>query len=193
LSDIEQRLRAAVAALPRGLREHVLRVEVEAVRLATRYGVDVGRARVAALGHDLVRHKRPEELLTLAKRYGHASDEIELATPILVHGPVAARMLADDYAVADADVIAGVDCHTTARAGMSDLEKVLFIADKSEPQKLAERPAWDEVRRLADESLDAALLRFLDLHIEEALERRWLLHPRTLEARNALLRSDGII
>jgi predicted HD superfamily hydrolase involved in NAD metabolism len=186
-SEIEGKLRRAVDALPKALRDHVLRVEVEAVRLAESHGVDVERARIAALGHDLVRHKHGDELLALAAQYGLSPDEVERAEPILVHGPVAARMLVDDYKLADNEIVAGVDCHTTARADMAVLEKVLFVADKIEPQKLETRPQWREVRDLAGVELDQALLRFLDLHFEEAVERGWLLHPRSVEARNQLI------
>jgi predicted HD superfamily hydrolase involved in NAD metabolism len=187
--EIEAKLRRAVDALPKGLRDHVLRVEVEAIRLAGKHNVDVDRARIAALGHDLVRHKRGDELLGLAAQYGLAPDEVERAEPILVHGPVAARMLVADYKLTDVEIVAAIDCHTTARADMAVLEKVLFLADKIEPQKLETRPQWREVCALADADLDQALLRFLNLHFEEAVERAWLLHPRSVEARNQLLRA----
>ena len=186
LPDLESRLREAVTALPTGLRDHVLRVEVEAERLARLHDADATRARLAALGHDLVRHLKGDELLELAGRYELAPDAVERATPILVHGPVAARILGRDYALADGDILAGIDCHTTARADMALLEKVLFVADKVEPEKLERNPAWREVHDLAQSSLDRALLRFLDLHFEQAIERGWLLHPRSLEARNQL-------
>ena len=140
LSGVESRLRTALEALPRGLREHILRVEAEALRLAEMHGVDAERASLAALGHDLVRHLPGEELLALAARYGLQPDAIERAEPILVHGPVAARMLVEDYGIEDAAMVAGVDCHTTARAGMAALEQVLFVADKVEPHKLAREP-----------------------------------------------------
>src|SRR5690606_6333075 len=108
----------------------ILRVEAESLWLAESHGVDAKRAAVAALGHDLVRHLSGPELLTMASRYGLAPDAIEIASPILVHGPVAARILSRDYGFRDAEVLAGIDCHTTARPGMSQLEQVLFIADK---------------------------------------------------------------
>ena len=182
--DTESRLRDAVEALPTGLRDHVLRVESESIRLAELHHLDAGRAQIAALGHDLVRDRRGDELLYLAVRYELSPDPIERATPILVHGPVAARMLRVDYGIEDPAILDGVDCHTTARAGMAPLEKVLFLADKIEEEKLERYPEYREVRDLADSSLDRALLRFLDLYLQQALRRRWLIHPRALEARN---------
>jgi predicted HD superfamily hydrolase involved in NAD metabolism len=185
--DLASRLRQAVEALPRGLRAHVLRVEIEADRLAARHGLDPERARLAALGHDLVRHLRGAELLALASRYGLTPDEVETASPILVHGPVAARILVQTYGVSDIDVLNAVDCHTTARAGMAPLEKVLFVADKVEPDKLSRRGELHAVQEAAQDNLDAAVLRYLDLYLEEAVSRGWQLHHRAIEARNELL------
>jgi HD superfamily phosphohydrolase YqeK len=152
--DIESRLRQAVAALPDRLRDHVLRVEAEAEKLGKRYGADIERARIAALGHDLVRHKTNQELLDLAAAYDLDPDPVERAVP---------------------------------GAGMTLLEKVLFVADKIEPGKLGRSPAWREVHDLAQRNLDLALLRFIDLRIEESLTERLPIHQRSLEARNELL------
>jgi predicted HD superfamily hydrolase involved in NAD metabolism len=184
-----QALRDAVEALPDWLCNHIRRVEDEAVRLARRYGEDVERARLAALGHDLVRHKNNEELLALAVEYEIEPDDIELRSPILIHGPVAARMLMRDYELEDDDIIAGVDCHTTARPNMARIEKVLFVADKIEPHKLRRNPLLQDVYDLAETDLDAAVVRFLDLRIEEALAVNGLIHPLLIEARNQLLMS----
>jgi predicted HD superfamily hydrolase involved in NAD metabolism len=186
-SDLEARLRHAVEALPDGLRDHVLRVESEATALAQRHHLDTQRAALSALGHDLVRHIKGEALLTLARGYGITPDSVEEASPVLVHGPVAARILARDYGFADAEVLAGIDCHTTARAGMTALEQVLFVADKVEPWKLAREPVLAEVKQLADESLDAAVLRYLDYNLEQSIRRGWQVHHRSFEARNQLL------
>jgi HD superfamily phosphohydrolase YqeK len=70
---------------------------------------------------------------------------------------------------------------------MSRLEKALFVADKIEHDKVARKPGLAEVRGLAERDLDAAMLRYLDLHLVEAVERRWQVHPRSVAARNQLL------
>jgi predicted HD superfamily hydrolase involved in NAD metabolism len=187
LDILEAQLRTAIDDLPDGLRAHILRVEAEALALAGIHGVDEQRAVVAALGHDLVRHLKGPALLAMASTYGLQPDAIETASPILVHGPVAARILARDYGFDDAEVLAGIDCHTTARAGMTALEQVLFVADKVEPHKLAREPALAEVKSLAEGDLRAAVLRYLDHNLEEAVRRGWQVHPRSLEARNEIL------
>src|SRR5262249_27061188 len=131
------------------------------------------------------------ELLQLAGDYALTPDAIETASPVLVHGPVAAALLARDYACADAEILTGIDCHTTARAGMSRLEQVLFVADKIELHKLERYPSYREVYDLALPDLDAAVLRYLDLQLEFAVQRHWLVHQRSLDARNELLFKSG--
>ncbi len=192
-ANVLRRLGQAVEAMPQGLRDHVRRVDDEALRLADAHGVDRERARIAALGHDLARAANPSDLLALASLYGIDPDNVERAAPILLHGAIGAAILAKHYHVDDTEVLDAARWHTTARPGMSVLEKVLFLADKVEEDKVRRRPAWAEVRELAAIDLNAALLRFLDLQIEYALEKRWQIHPRTVLARNELLpqSSDG--
>jgi predicted HD superfamily hydrolase involved in NAD metabolism len=180
-------LRAAVARLPRGLAEHIEGVVAEARRLALLHGVDEDRAALAAWGHDIARALSPSELLAEASRLGLAVDPVEEEAPILLHGPVGAAILSRDYAIDDPEVLAVARYHTTARAGMSTLEKLVFVADKIEAGKVQGQPALATVRQLADRDLDAAILEHLNQHLLEAARRGWPLHPNTVAARNELL------
>ena len=182
-------LRAAVARLPRGLAEHIEGVVAEARRLALLHGADEQQATLAAWGHDIARALSPSELLAEASRLGLAVDPVEEEAPILLHGPIGAAILSRDYAIDDPEVLAVARYHTTARAGMSTLEKVVFVADKIEAGKVRAEPALARVRKLADRDLDAAILEYLNQHLREASRRGWPLHPNTVAARNELLLS----
>ena len=70
---------------------------------------------------------------------------------------------------------------------MSPLAKVVFLADKLDPQKVTRYPYLERIRELAEEDLDAALLEFLEQELRRLLEGRHLVHPASLEARNELL------
>ncbi len=188
-SEREQALRNAVDGLPRGLRAHVLRVVDEAVRLARIHGVDEERTRLAALGHDIFRGHSPQELLALAAMLGVEPDLLERESPVLLHGPLASRVLAERYGVRDRQVLDAARWHTTARPGMTPLEKVLFLADKVEPGKAARNRGRLQVRSLAERDLDGAMLRFLEMGLAYALRKGWPLHPDTVAARNELLLS----
>jgi predicted HD superfamily hydrolase involved in NAD metabolism len=180
-------LKAHVEVLPRGLRRHIEGVVAEARRLARLHGVDEERAELVAWAHDVARANRPGELLRLARELGLSPSEVEEAAPVLLHGPVAARLLASRFGIEDKEVLAVARWHTTARAGMSALEKVLFLADKVEPGKSAGRADLEEVRLLAETDLDGAVLRYLDLQLLEAVRRGFALHADTVAARNELI------
>ncbi|MCH8994646.1 MAG: bis(5'-nucleosyl)-tetraphosphatase (symmetrical) YqeK [Chloroflexi bacterium] len=186
-TDLRSALEDAVADLPPGLRDHVLRVVTEARRLAERYGVDEERTVVAALGHDLARALPPDELLRQAEAAGLTTSDVERAEPVLLHGTVSAWLMAERFGVDDAEILTAARYHTTARAGMSALERVIYVADKIEPEKAREDPALAEARRLADASLEVAMRVLLDRHVSKALERGWPLHPDTMAARNELV------
>ncbi|HEY8490596.1 MAG TPA: bis(5'-nucleosyl)-tetraphosphatase (symmetrical) YqeK [Dehalococcoidia bacterium] len=182
-------LRARMGHLPAGLLEHIDRVVAEARRLAPRYGIDPERAALAAQAHDVARALPPAELLRLARELAVPTDEVDRAVPVLLHGPVGARLLERDYGVTDPEVLAAARSHTTGSPEMSPLEKLVFVADKIEPEKLRRRERLGEVRRLAEEGdLDGALLAYLDGQLLEAAARGWLLHPLEVHTRNRLLR-----
>lgn len=186
-TDARVELQAAVAELAAGLRDHVSRVVTEARRLAHQHDIDEDRAIIAALGHDLYRGHAPEDLLCEAEAAGLAINDQERSQPILLHGPLGARMMAERYGIVDEDVLAAAHYHTTARAGMSQLERLLFVADKIEPEKARSQPALAEAREAAHESLEAAMRIILDYQVLRAIERGWPLHPDTVAARNELL------
>ena len=70
---------------------------------------------------------------------------------------------------------------------MSTVSKVVFLADKLEPDKVRRRPELGEVLRLASVDIDTALLEYVNRQIVRRVERGDLLHPYTLEFRNELI------
>lgn len=187
MHESEELLRAALAKVPARLAEHVVRVVDEATRLAEIHGINKEAARVAALGHDLLRAHSDERLLAVAAEQGYPIDAVDRMEPVLLHGPLAVPILREQYGVVDADVLGAAAYHTTAHAGMTTLQKLLFVADKIEPEKRTRAAAVDEVADLAVTNLDAAMLTYLDHHVHVALETGWPLHPNTMAARNELL------
>ena len=183
-SQVRERLEAAVAKLTPGLRDHVLRTVREARRLARLHGIDEERAVVAALRHDLARTEAPSGLVRGATAAGLELSDLER------HGDEGARIMAERFGIEDEEVLDAARYHTTARAGMGALERLVFIADKIEPEKAREELEVAEARRMADESLEAAMRCLLDRQVARALERGWLLHPDTVAARNELLRDS---
>lgn len=186
-NEVRTQLEAAVDALPAGLRDHVYRVVEESRRLGQAHDVNEDRVLIAALGHDLYRSHVDAKLLAEAEVAGLEIASVERSQPILLHGPLGALAMANKFAVSDEDVLAAARHHTTARPGMSLLEKIIFVADKVEPQKASSVPAFVDAKAVADRDLDAAIRLILDHLIERALDRGWPLHPDTITARNELV------
>jgi len=187
MNDTEELLRAALLKVPAGLAEHVVRVVDEAARLAKIHGVNKEGAKIAALGHDLLRAMSNERLLTIAVEQGYQCDAVDGMEPVLLHGPLAVRILREQYGVLDADVLGAVAYHTIAHAGMTPLQKVIFVADKIEPHKRERIVEVERVASLAITDLDAAMLAYLDYHVRFAVETGWPIHPNTIAARNEFI------
>jgi nicotinate-nucleotide adenylyltransferase len=187
MHETEELLRATLLKLPGGLAEHVIRVVAEARRLAEIHDVDRDAVTLAALGHDLLRAHSDERLLAMAEEQGYALDPADHLAPILLHGPLAVQILQERYNVMDGDVLGAVAFHTTANQDMTPLQQVVFIADKIEPQKSTDSLEVRVVAELAERDLDAAMLAYLNLHLDKAVGAGWPLHSHTVAARNWLL------
>ncbi len=174
-------------SLPSSLSAHLSRVRELARDLAERHGVDPDASELGAACHDLARHMEPGDLLDEAARLEVPVHLMERRAPIILHGPIAATWLERDGEILDARVIEAVRYHTTGKNGMSDVSKVVFLADKLEPNKVRRRPELNEVLRLASVNLDMALLEYVNRQIVLRIERGDLLHPATVEFRNELI------
>ena len=158
---------------------HVLGAEQEAIRLCIRYGGDVEKARRAALLHDCTKRLSPEEHFALCERYGIVLDDAERANPKLLHALTGAAIAREVYGMDD-EIVNAVRYHTTGRAGMSLLEKIMYLADYIEPSR--EFPGVEELRRVCYEDLNRGLAMGLEMTAKEAAERGEPLHRATPEA-----------
>jgi predicted HD superfamily hydrolase involved in NAD metabolism len=187
MHNTEELLRAALLKVPAGLAEHVIRVVDEAERLADIHQADRQAAKIAALGHDLLRAHSEERLLRIAAEQRYELDPADRVAPILLHGPLAVPILQERYDVMAAEILGAVAYHTTGNEGMTLLQKIVFIADKIEPDKLSRDPRLQAVADFADTDIDAAVLLYLGLYLKRVVDEGWPAHSHTIAARNELL------
>lgn len=161
---------------------HTYAVAMEAASLSKHYGEDASKAEQAALFHDFYRGLKDETLniyvrqLGLDSRYQNNSN--------LAHGKIAAIVMKRDYNIEDQDMINAVSYHTTGRAGMSKLEKILYLADAIEPNRTY--PGVEELRKLAYEDLDKACLMSLNHVIDYVTAQGLYLDEDTIKARDSM-------
>ena len=146
---------------------HIRGCEEEAARLANRWGADEERMRRAAILHDCTKYLSLEEHLAVCDRYGVALDPLERATDKLLHAKSGAAIA--KYVFGQEDVYDAILYHTTARAGMSLEEKILYVADYMEPNR--DFPEVGELRRLAYTDLDKAVGMGTVLSMQEMAQR----------------------
>ena len=159
---------------------HILRVEKAAIELAERYGADVYKARAAALLHDVTKRKTHEEQMAMAREYGiPGADEFD-KSPKVAHAFTAAAYAEHRFLVSDTDLLNAIRYHTTGRAGMSLLEKIIFLADGIEEGRKFE--GVGEIREAASESLDRAMLISLEKTQAKIIRNGAYMHPYTAEA-----------
>jgi predicted HD superfamily hydrolase involved in NAD metabolism len=185
----ELRRKMDAAGLPRGLLAHIDRVVAEAAMIAERQAVAPELVALAAQGHDVARARPPDELLRLATDFALPLTDVDRKEPILLHGPVGAELLTREYGVDDGTALRAARYHTTAFANMDVIERIVFVADKVEPNKRRNDADLERIRELALADLDGAALALLNYAIARALDKGWGLHPWLVEARNSLVLS----
>ena len=165
-----------------GTLAHVTQVAAEAQALAVRHSADVAAANLAALAHDLAAVVPVAERPSIAEQMGVGVSEVDRAMPALLHGPIAAAVLAEKLDVRNEDLLNAVRFHTTLRAGASTLEKIIFVADKIAYDPSSPHQGEYLAALQAAESLDRAVLAYLDFLLDNTWRHRWYLHPQAVAA-----------
>ena len=180
----EADLRAVSYSMIRAKRiAHVQGTEQEAVSLARRWGANEMHARRAAILHDCTKYLTLEEQLLLCEKYQVKLDDMERVAVKLLHSKTGAA-LAEHLFGEEQEICQAICWHTTGKAGMSLLEKILYIADYMEPTRDFE--GVERLRKLAYQDLDAAVLLGTEMTIEEMVRYGNPIHPNTLAARDYL-------
>lgn len=141
--------------------EHTLGVAYTATALAMCYQTDINKAQTAGLLHDCAKCISDEKKIAICTKHNIQINAIELNNPFLLHAKVGSYMAMKKYNVHDPDIINAILNHTTGRPGMSELEKIIYIADYIEPGR-KQAPNLSVVRKLAFQDLDQALLKILE-------------------------------
>ena len=162
---------------------HVLGTEQEAFRLAVRYGADTEKAQRAALLHDCTKKLTMEEQLALCEHYQIPLDDLERNALKLLHAKTGAAVARDVFGVDD-EIYNAILWHTTGKADMSTLEKVIYLADYIEPSR--DFPGVEALRKVCYEDLDKGLLLGLEMTVEEMESMGNPVHRNTVEARDYL-------
>ncbi|MDD2971964.1 MAG: bis(5'-nucleosyl)-tetraphosphatase (symmetrical) YqeK [Lachnospiraceae bacterium] len=140
--------------------EHTLGVAYTAASLAMRYEADVKKAEIAGLLHDCAKCIDNEKKLSMCQKYNINVNEFERRNPFLLHAKLGSFLAMKKFNITDKDIINAILNHTTGRPEMSLLEKIIYVADYIEPNRM-QAPNLREIRRLAFLDLDQAVIKIL--------------------------------
>lgn len=147
---------------------HAAGCSMTAKQLARQYGADVTDAARAGILHDITKALNGEEQLKLCDRYAMILDNFERENPKLLHAKtgavIAKEIFGENEAIYDA-----IYWHTTGKADMSVLQKIIYLADYIEPNR--DFPGVEELRALTAQSLDLGLQRGLEMSIAQLNEK----------------------
>lgn len=163
--------------------KHSLRVSELARDLAEKYDVDGDKAFLAGLIHDCAKYN--EEAYIRKLNIDISSYKISSIKDPVLHSFLGAEVAKKVYNISDKDILEAIKYHTTGKAAMTKLEKIIFIADAIEPNRDFE--GIDKIRKLANNDLDKAMLALLDSNIIFLISKKALINPLSFEARNYLI------
>lgn len=164
--------------------EHVMSVAQYAADLSHHHGIDAYDAYVAALAHDCTKYMDDRAQQDYFEKHGIALTPDERECPKIWHQISGAHFAKTVFGIRNDDIINAVRYHTTGRAGMSKLEKLICLADSIEPRR--DYAGVEKMRDTAAHDLNAALLLSFDRLIEYIKERGLAMNVQTLAARDCL-------
>ena len=169
--------------------QHIAGVAELARQFALRCGCDPFLAELAGWLHDACKHVKDKELVAMAEKQGLKLNEVERVHGHLLHGPVASGLARSEFGVSNDDVLNAISEHTLGAAPMSDLSKILFLADcleESRPTDYTD-PIWAALDLDGSFDMDRAIVAACNQNLKYLIEDGKPIHPKSVEVRNYYL------
>ena len=165
--------------------QHSLGVRDTAVLLAKKYGVDEEKAALAGLLHDCAKCIPKDESIERCERAGIPLKDVCYIEKGLAHSYLGAHIAKTEFGILDTEILEAIYYHTTGHVDMPMLTKIIFLSDIIEPGRNI--PNVKELRRLALEDIDEALILTINATINHVLQKGSVLDCDTVAARNFLV------
>ncbi len=165
---------------------HTLGTADCAKELAQKFGLNSEKAYLAGLLHDCAKCFSNEKLLDIIHQHLDV-EECEMLNYKTLHAPVSAYIAENEFKITDKEILSAIRWHTLGRLDMTDFEKIVFIADKIEPNT-RDKEYSDKIRVLLDEEngLNKALLKCYKETIKSLVKRDLKICLLTIEIYNKL-------
>ena len=171
---------------------HSVGVMKKAEELAKIHGADINKAKLTGLAHDIAKELSEEDKLKYAKQNNIEVDEVEKINVGLLHGKIGADICKKRYGFTD-EMQDAIKYHTTGNENMDLLAKIIFVADKIEDGRKykdneKKNQELQEVRQIAKENLDEAVLREINSSLVYTIQKGNLIHLDSIRTRNKIIK-----
>lgn len=165
--------------------KHCVNVANTAKRLALVYDENPEKAYTAGILHDITKELSNDEQISLMRKHNMQLDEVEKLSPKVWHQKTAALFVRYNLAIDDKNILNAIAYHTTGRANMTKLEKIVYIADLISEDRTYKDV--DKFRQLAMISLDNTMIECLKYSITSLSKNNRLIDKNTFLAYNYFL------
>lgn len=163
---------------------HCENVSKEAVKLAKLYGADPEKAEIAGILHDVTKETSTEEQLQIMEKNGIILSKLQMSSPKLWHSISGAAFIESELGITDEDILNAVRYHTSGRAGMSLLEKIIFVADFTSDER--DYDGVQTMRKKSRKSLEEAMHFGLSFTLGDLVKRERVIDPNAVDCYNEI-------
>ena len=158
-----------------------------AVEYAKVYGENEEIVKLIAITHDIAKEIPKEERIRYAESIGVELDEIEKINLELIHAKVGAKICKDKYRFSE-DMVNAIKYHTTGKANMTTLEKIIYLADATEKNRSYDER--DEIVEMVKGNIDKAMIFVLKWTIDKLVKGEKKIHVDTINAYNFYIKEN---
>ncbi|MEQ6151610.1 bis(5'-nucleosyl)-tetraphosphatase (symmetrical) YqeK [Enterococcus faecalis] len=162
---------------------HCMEVGEYAYQLGEKYLTSPEKVSIAGYLHDISAVYPNNQRINVAQKYGIELNEAEMAFPMIIHQKISKSIAKMDFGIEDNEILSAIECHTTLKKNYSDIDLVLFIADKIKWDQEGKPPYLDGLLQALNCSLENAAYFYIDYILKHDIK---VVHPWLWDAYNQL-------
>ncbi|EGO2738057.1 HD domain-containing protein [Enterococcus faecalis] len=162
---------------------HCMEVGEYAYQLGEKYLTSPEKVSIAGYLHDISAVYPNNQRINVAQKYGIELNEAEMAFPMIIHQKISKSIAKIDFGIEDNEILSAIECHTTLKKNYSDIDLVLFVADKIKWDQEGKPPYLDGLLQALNCSLENAAYFYIDYILKHDIK---VVHPWLWDAYNQL-------
>ncbi|EJB2767632.1 bis(5'-nucleosyl)-tetraphosphatase (symmetrical) YqeK [Enterococcus faecalis] len=162
---------------------HCMEVGEYAYQLGEKYLTSPEKVSIAGYLHDISAIYPNNQRISVAQKYGIELNEAEMAFPMIIHQKISKSIAKMDFGIEDNEILSAIECHTTLKKNYSDIDLVLFVADKIKWDQEGKPPYLDGLLQALNCSLENAAYFYIDYILKYDIK---VVHPWLWDAYNQL-------